>query len=429
MTKRTTGVGWLIWLLAALFYFYEFLIRISPSVMLGDLAWAFHVDAAALGALSAFYLYAYAPMQIPVGLLMDRYGARRLLTFAAAICGIGGIVFGISPGLALADFGRLLMGFGSAFAYVGLIFVSSRWFPPSRLPLLVGLGTSLGMLGAVVGEYPIAFAVEAFGWRQTAIAFGIAGLILSVIIYLVLRASQTAEPPLGIHAQNKPRIWKNLGRVCTNGQTWINAIISLCMYATTVAFAGLWCPPFLEATYGMSRSTAGGFSSAIFLGWLIGAPIITYLAMITGRRRTFLMLGSLFGFCTIALVVYVSHLEPVVLFLLLFFTGIFSSCQVLTFSLAVELNDRRAKGSAAALTNFLVMLAGSALQPLVGTLLDYSAGTGPKSAILIYTIDNFRLALSIFPLSFLIALLFCFFLRSSRTARKGELIIVPPLED
>ena len=429
MTEQRTGFSWLIWLLAALFYFYEFLIRISPSVMVGDLAWAFHVDAAALGALSAFYLYAYAPMQIPVGLLMDRYGARRLLTLATAICGIGGIVFGISPGLALADFGRILMGFGSAFAYVGLIFVSSRWFAPSRLPLLVGIGTSFGMLGAVVGEYPIAFAVEAFGWRETAIGFGIAGLILAVIIYLVLRAAHSAEPPLGIHAANKPHIWKNLANVCRNGQTWVNAIISLCMYATTVAFAGLWAPAFLEATYAMSRSAAGGFSAAIYLGWLIGGPIVTYLAMITGRRRTFLLIGSLFGFCTIALVVYVSHLEPIVLFLLLFLTGIFSSCQVITFSLAVELNDRRAKGSAAALTNFLVMLAGSGLQPLVGTILDLSAGTPRSSAILIYTINDFRLALTVFPASFLVALIFCFFLRSSRKARKGELIVVPPLED
>lgn len=428
-SRKDTGVAWLIWILAVSFYFYEFLLRISPSVMVGELAWAFHVDAAALGALSAFYLYAYAPMQIPVGLLMDRYGARRLLTFATAICGVGGIVFGLAPSLAIADFGRVLMGFGSAFAYVGIIFVSSHWFSPKRLPLLVGLGTSLGMVGAIVGEYPIAFAVSAFGWRETAIGFGIGGLILAVITYLIIRASRSGEPPARIHDPNKPHIWKNLGSVCRNGQTWINAIISFCMYATTVAFAGLWCPTFLESVYGMSRETAGGFSSAIFIGWLFGGPLITYLAMITARRRTFLMLGSLFGFCTMAIIVYVAHLEPVILFILLVLTGVFSSCQVITFTLSVELNDRRAKGTAAALTNFMVMMAGSILQPLVGFLLDTSAGTDPKSAILVYSIDDFRVALSVFPASFLVALIFCFFLHSSRRARKGELLVVPPLED
>jgi MFS family permease len=428
-SRQDTSIAWLIWLVAVSFYFYEFVIRISPSVMVNQIAWSFHVDAAALGAMSAFYLYAYAPMQLPVGLLMDRYGARRLLTAAAAICGVGGVVFGLSRGLALADFGRVLMGFGSAFAYVGIIFVSSHWFSPARLPLLVGLGTSVGMLGAVVGEYPIAFAVGAFGWRETAIGFGIIGFILAVITYLIIRASRSGDPPLRIHDPNKPHIWKNLANICRNGQTWINGIISLCMYASTVAFAGLWCPSFLEATYGMTRDTAGGFSSAIFLGWLIGGPLVTYLAMITARRRTFLMIGSLFGFCTIALVVYVAHIPAVILFILLFLTGIFSSCQVITFTLAVELNDRRAKGSAAALTNFLVMLAGSIIQPLVGTILDMTAHIKPGTAILVYTFDDFRVALTIFPASFLVALIFCFFLRSSRQARKGEILIVPPLED
>ncbi len=421
-----TGISWLIWLVASFFFLYEFILRISPSVMLGELAWAFHVDAAALGALSAFYLYAYAPMQIPVGLLMDRYGARRLLTMAAAICGVGGIVFGMAPNLAIADLGRLCMGFGSAFAFVGVIYVSSHWFSPTRLPLLVGLGNTFGVIGAIVGEYPITFALNAFGWRATAVGIGAIGLLLSALTYFIIRASHAAEPPLRPRAADKPHIWKNLATICRNSQTWINAIISLSMYATVVAFAGLWCPIFLETAYNMDREAAGGFSSAIWLGLLVGYPLTTYLAMITARRRSFLIIGSLVALISISLVIYIAHLPPVLLFILLFVTGLATSCQVITFSLAVELNDRRAKGSAAALTNFLVMGTGSIIQPLIGTLLDYSAGTDSKSAILIYTIDNFRFALSVFPASFVVALLFCLFLRS---ARKGELIITPPLED
>src|SRR5690606_9072077 len=144
----------------------EYFLRVAPSVMITDLYKAYHIGAGVFGVISAAYLYAYAPMQLPVGVLMDRYGARKLLTLATLICGIGSILFGVAPTVWLSIVSRLMMGVGSAFAFIGMVYISSHWFHGKILALLIGAGNSIGMLGAVVGEGPLSQLVQTFSWRS-----------------------------------------------------------------------------------------------------------------------------------------------------------------------------------------------------------------------------------------------------------------------
>ncbi|MBS0621638.1 MAG: MFS transporter [Verrucomicrobia bacterium] len=394
MTRKNQAVmAWVIWILTAAFYFYEFVIRVAPSVMVSELMDAFAVDAATLGVLSASYLYIYAPMQIPVGLLIDRFGARRLLTFASAICGLGGIIFGFAVNLGLADVGRVLMGLGSAFAYVGLVYVSSRWFSPKRLPFLIGLGTSIGMLGAMGGQDPVSFFVSLVGWRMTSIGLGILGLFLALIIYLSVRATPVFGKHKVIANESVNTIWHNLKAVASNWQTWIVCVISAGMYATTGAFAGLWAPAFFQSSYGMSKELAAAVTSTFYLGYVIGSPLISYIAMKVSRRRPYLQGGSVAGLLLISSLIWPPYDMPLWLLIALStLCGLASSTQVLTFTIAIEVNEKKAHATAAAFVNFLVMITVSWLQPFVGALLDFSH-------------NNFRLALSLFPASFLIAIL------------------------
>ncbi len=403
---------WVVWALAVAFYFYEFLLRISPSVMLPELMSAFKVDAAQLGALSAFYLFAYAPLQIPVGLMMDRWGARRLETIACILCGLGGILFGIAPVLGVADIGRVLMGIGSAFAFVGMVYVCGHWFKRKQLPFLIGLGTSIGMIGAIAGEIPVAVSTEVFGWRVTSYGFGILGIVLAFVIFLAMRNAPKGGLPGGSRVDSFGHLWGNLKGVCKNFQTWLVGIISLSIYATTTAFAGLWGPTFLQTTYGFDKDLASTFTAAIFIGWIFGAPLVSFLAMHTGHRRPFLIIGALVAGVAMTAIVYIPGLNHTLLFILLLFVGLFSSAQVLTFSLAIELNHHSAKGTAAALINFLVMLAGSLFQPLVGYFLDLSAGKA--NGIAAYTAGDFRFALTLFPISFFVGCVLSFFISHRR---------------
>ena len=133
------------WATGALFFFYAWIMRVAPSVMIDELMRDFAVGAAAIGNLSAFYFYGYAGMQIPVGLLMDRFGPRRLMTLAAAGCAVGCVMFALAPALWALSLGRFIIGATAAFSLVGAMVVAGEWFPPARFALLSGLAMMMGM--------------------------------------------------------------------------------------------------------------------------------------------------------------------------------------------------------------------------------------------------------------------------------------------
>ena len=411
MHKKSV-VAWWTWSLAVLFLFYEFFVRVYPSIMVKELMGSFKTTAGQLGTLSAFFFYAYAPMQIPVGILMDRYGARKLLTFAALFCGVGSFFFGMAQTLAPAEFGRFLMGIGSSFAFVGMIYICSHWFPAKKLALLVGVGNSIGMLGAVGAEGPLSFAVESFGWRATVNAFGFIGLFLAVILYIFIRK----EPEQKKVETKKASVdlLSNLKIVASNPRTWLNAAIALLFYMTTAAFASLWGIPFLIESYGISKDVAGFAVSMIFVGWIVGGPIIGFISDRFSRRKPFLYASTLLCLVCILPVIYIGHLALSLVFILLFLVGFFQAAQLLNFSLGIELNPIEAKGTSIAITNFSVAAGTSLMQPLLGVLLDLRWSGAMKDGIPIYSLEDYHYAMFSFPITILLAFFLLFFLKEKK---------------
>ena len=129
LITQQRSLPWVIWGLGALFYSYEFFLQVSPGVMAHDLMHTFKVNATQLGNLGALYFYAYAMMQIPVGVLLDSLGPRRLLTIAIIICACGAIFFGSAHTFWVAGTGRFLTGLGSAFAAVGCLHLAATGYP------------------------------------------------------------------------------------------------------------------------------------------------------------------------------------------------------------------------------------------------------------------------------------------------------------
>ncbi len=200
-SQRSSLRAGVVWGLAALFYFYELMLLVSPSVMLDDLTQSFSTSAEQLGSLAACYYYAYAAMQIPVGLLMDRFGPRILLTIACLFCTAGCLIFGYAQTLTVAEMGRFVMGIGGAFAVVGCLKLASLWFPVNRFALLTGIMVAVGMMGAVFGQAPVAKLLMFVGWRQAIIYGAVLGALLSVVIWFVIsdhpfKLSQSQKPVL-----------------------------------------------------------------------------------------------------------------------------------------------------------------------------------------------------------------------------------------
>lgn len=403
--SKSAVLPWVMWGLAAAFYLYENCLQVSPGVMVPELMRTFAVDAAALGNLAAFYFYSYALMQIPVGVLLDRYGPRRLLLLATSVCVIGSTLFGIAISLKTAGIGRLLIGFGSAFAVVSCMKLATNWFPAQRFALLTGLTVTIGLLGSILGETPLAVMVTSFGWRECMFVLAAIGGALFILIWLIMRdkPKDTAND-YSVTSENN-RLFQGLGTVLKSKRNWITATYGGLMFAPTSIFGALWGVPFLMEAYHLERPVAAAMISLLFWGWVFGSPLLGLLSDYIGRRKPTLWIASIGGLTTMLMIIYVPNLPSLGLSALLFAFGFCSSGFLPSFSIMREINSNVANATALGFMNMLNMVGGALGQPFVGAMLDqYWTGT-MVDGVRIYSLQGYHIALAILPIMIAISLL------------------------
>jgi len=270
----TKAMPWLFCILGASFYFYEYLLRVAPSVMTTDLMMSYHISAAALGNLTAFYYYIYSPMQLPVGVLMDRYGPRNLLTLAGLSCAVGIYLFASSYSLFVAEVGRFLVGFGSAFAFVGVLKLATIWLPPERFAMISGATMALGQVGAMTGAIALTSLVSHEGWKLASYFTAVAGVILTLLMYFIIRDRKAEESSdQGATKQNTmtlKHVILGMFQLLRRPQIWINGLVGCLIYLPTSVFAELWGIPYLKVAYHFTGIQAASVISMIFLGWATG---------------------------------------------------------------------------------------------------------------------------------------------------------------
>ena len=376
------------WATGALFFFYAWILRVAPSVMIDELMRDFAVGAAAVGNLSAFYFYGYAGMQIPVGLLMDRFGPRRLMTVAALGCAAGCLVFALAPTLWALSLGRLLIGATAAFSLVGAMTVAGQWFPPARFALLSGFAMMLGMAGGVFGQAPLRLLVEELDWRQASLALAGGGVLLALAAAATVRDKSRSSGGLR-------QVMTGLARVGRNRQTWLIALAGLGTTGPLLGFAGLWGVPYLVLTQGLDRTSAAGVTSMMFVGWGVGAPVIGWLSDRIGRRKPPFVAGLVLTAVAMAGLAWAPGLPLWAVSALCFLCGFGGSSQILGFAAVRELNPPAAGGAALGIVNGVVTGAGALYQPLLGWLLDLAWTGELAGGARVYTSAAYSTAFSV----------------------------------
>jgi MFS family permease len=351
------------WATGALFFFYAWILRVAPSVMIDELMRDFAVGAAAIGNLSAFYFYGYAGMQIPVGLLIDRFGPRRLMTLAAAGCAAGCVLFALAPSLAGLSLGRFAIGATAAFSLVGAMAVAGQWFPPARFALLSGFAMMLGMAGGVFGQAPLRLLVDAVDWRPASLVLGLGGALLALAAFATVRDRARG-------AGDGRQLLAGLAQVMRNRQTWLIAIAGLGTAGPLLGFAGLWGVPYLTTTQGLDRAAAAGVTSMMFIGWGAGAPMMGWLSDRIGRRKLPFVAGLVLCTGAMAALAWLPGLPLWAVTALCFLCGAGGSGQILGFAAVRELNPPALAATAIGVVNCLMTAAGALYQPLLGFLLD-----------------------------------------------------------
>ena len=273
------SLAWFVWGLGALFYLLGFFQRVAPAVMTQELMQDFKISASGLGQLSALYFYSYVAMQIPTGILADTLGPRKLLTAGCIVAGIGTLLFAFSPGLIGASVGRLLIGGSVAVAFVGLLKLSSSWFPRNFYALVTGNALSIGLIGAVSAGPPLRFLVDTFNWRSVIIVTGLITILLGLLIWIFVRDLPQEKGYSGFpdaitqtNALSFREIWDNLFKVIKYRNTLLLFIIPGGIVGCILTFSGLWGVPYLVSHHNMSLNMAATQTSCLLIGWAIGGP-------------------------------------------------------------------------------------------------------------------------------------------------------------
>jgi MFS family permease len=413
---------WLICGLGALFYCYEYLLRIAPSVMMVDLMQAYQIDATTFGNLAAFYYYAYTPMQLPVGVLMDHYGPRRLLTLACLVCAGGSYLFGQALYIGLAEIGRFLVGFGSAFAFVGVLKLATIWLPPRRFALISGLTTSLGMIGGMFGDIYLTSLVNQIGWRSTILLSAAAGVLLAVAICLVVRDrhdgdAQVADVADKVHFKD---VLIGAVKIFKKPQIFLCGLVGCLLYLSLSSFAELWGIPYLQVAHSLTKQQAALSVSMVFLGWMFGGPLVGWFSDAIGRRLLPLMLGAIGGTVSIGILLYWQSLPLIAINILLFLFGLFAAAEVVVFAIARESCPNHLSASALAIVNMLVMMGGVLFQPLTGYFLDLTWTGSLVDGVRHYTAESYKIALISLPIAFVLAFLLSLFMNETYCKVNGD---------
>jgi sugar phosphate permease len=394
---------WTSYTLVVMGYMLAFFHRMAPAAIATDLQQAFHASGAALGALAAAYFYTYTVMQIPIGVMADTLGIRKIVAIGAALAGVGSLVFGMADTLAVATVGRILIGFGVSSMFISLMKLNSVWFHDRHYGTVGGMSILLGNLGSVLAATPLVWAVSQTSWRNVFVAVGIFSIVLAVLVWMLVRShpGEAGLPSMRemegkeSHPVHQGHWFDGLLKVMKNRASWPGFWPNLGVGGSLFAFAGLWGVPYLRDVYGMERNVAANHTMMLLFSFAAGAMLIGLLSDRLGKRVPVIVGGiTLYVLCWLP-IVFAWHLSATLGYLLFALMGLGASGFTLTWASVKEVNPPALSGMATSVVNTGSFLGAAVLQPLVGWAMDQGWDGRLLAGARVYSEQNYQTGLGI----------------------------------
>lgn len=367
-----TRMAWTVWTVTTAFVLLQFFLQLSSGELIDGLMKSFALTAFGGGILASSYYYIYVFLQIPSGMLIDRYGPRGILSAGALTVCIGSMLFSIAKTVILALLGRVLMGIGAAFAFVGCLNLIAMWFPARRFAFMTAIVETAGMFGAITGNLWIANFIHQVGWRDCIEVAALFSAILSLLLFFIVR--DNARKKKTSTSRNTTSLRDGLNSVVRNPAMWLNGIYCGFMFGLVTVFIALWAIPFFEATHHASLMQATLTTSAVYVGMAIGGPLIGWLDGKTHWRRQIIIGNAICASILLFIVIFSVQYSMWTIGVLLFFAGLFASSYVLTYAIANELATPSNRATSIGFTNMFCVLFAPFLQPLIGFLITHLKG-------------------------------------------------------
>ncbi|MBS0185313.1 MAG: MFS transporter [Proteobacteria bacterium] len=362
-------------LCAALFYLYQFILRVSPSVMVSDMMTAFHIDAVGVSLLSSIPLYAYSLMQIPAGIFADTFGVRRCLLMSIFLCMSGAFLFGIAEHFWVAICARLLVGIGSASAFLSVAKVALEGFGAKNQSLFFGFAMVAGTIGALNGGNAIALFLEYLTWREVILILGAFGSLVWILNFYGLKKKKKISSLEVLEKKLEGETLKassSLMAIIKTPQCWISGIVALGMYSCLSVLADLWGISFCMQAYAITRMEAAQLTSLIYVGLCLGSLVIPFLSDRVFSKKSLIIVGALGILLSLILIGVLTNPSLLVVGSLFFSIGFFIGAELLCFTLACEAGPKGSEGTITGFINGIIMMGGALLQYFFGLILEHN---------------------------------------------------------
>ncbi|MBW8309571.1 MAG: MFS transporter [Candidatus Paracaedibacteraceae bacterium] len=415
LTKRIFIIprAWLVVASGALFYCYQFILRVAPNVLKDDWEKFFSLDASEFGQLVSLYSWSYAAVQLPLGVMLDRFGAGRIIVVASTICALSCFLFAVSDSIYIAGIAMFFMGLGSAAGFLGSIKLGTTWFPPSQLAKVVALTLLFGTIGASIGGTPLSAMATQYGWQTAIIALGFVGLAISLLIFMAV--GRHGEPHTYEPADD---LLQGVMQVIRQPQAWLIATYGMLMYAPVTIMGTAWGVPFIKSVYSIPETIAATLTTSLFIGAAVGSPVFALYSDRIQKRLPPMMVGVILSLIVNGIVIFIPNVSLMTMYALFFAIGFCYTAKSLSFTSICEIMPPSCSGVAVGFLNTITMATGALFHPLIGNLLDYHSEGTIINDVKIYSEWDYRFALAIVPICMLIGVVVVRFIKETHHAHK-----------
>ncbi|MCY4413460.1 MAG: MFS transporter [Alphaproteobacteria bacterium] len=365
-------VIWSGWLVVSLFYAYQYILRVLPNIILPFLTERYAMDGVLFGQFSGLYYTGYALAHVPLGILLDRFGVKKVLplSFALTFLGILPIIYGSTwhyPAI-----GRLITGIGSSAAILGAFQYIRLVFSEGRFTRVLSMTVTVGLMGAIYGGQPTQYLCDTYGVYTVIHFLVVVGCLLSLAAYIIMPTSKKEH--------QKKIGFKEIFQILTNTRTLLLAIASGFMVGALEGFPDAWGVAFLTKVHNVTAKDAAQLTSFIFFGMCFGGPLLSYIADST-KRYVETIIGA--GLVMTALFFIILFCSVPVSLLYIFFVIIGISCayQIPAIYQASTYVEKQFTGLATALVNMVIMGFGHLLHSTIGATVNSYGGIDSVSGL------------------------------------------------